>query len=271
MRDYKYQTNVNNLFYIKKMMLHYDFVGCILSLPQNCVSLFLHYIIRMIGKMWKICKWAGVVIVLFLVTSIKEVIIYRVVNPRFTLLMVKRSFQGVDTHSRKWIPFEQIPQSIIDAVVASEDNNFAKHNGFEISQLKEAYQQNQKGKRIRGASTITQQTCKNVFLWEKRSYVRKAFEAWFTVWVEVIWSKKRIMEVYLNVIEMGKGIYGIEAASQVYFHHPATQMTREEAALLAAALPSPQKRNPAKPSAYMRQRQQQILSLMRKIGKTELN
>jgi monofunctional biosynthetic peptidoglycan transglycosylase len=204
------------------------------------------------------------------VTSVNEVIIYRFVNPPFTLLMVKRSLQGVEKRDRKWIPFEQIPQSIIDAVVASEDNNFAIHNGFEMAQLKEAFQNNKKGKRIRGASTISQQMCKNVFLWEKRSYTRKALEAWFTAWVELTWSKKRIMEVYLNVIEMGPGIYGIEAASQTYFRHPATKLSREEAALIAAALPSPRKRNPAKPSTYMLQRQAQILKIMRQIGTIKL-
>jgi monofunctional biosynthetic peptidoglycan transglycosylase len=112
--------------------------------------------------------------------------------------------------------------------------------------------------------------CKNVFLWEKRSYTRKALEAWFTAWVELTWSKKRIMEVYLNVIEMGPGIYGIEAASQTYFRHPATKLSREEAALIAAALPSPRKRNPAKPSTYMLQRQTQILKIMRQIGTIKL-
>jgi monofunctional biosynthetic peptidoglycan transglycosylase len=183
--------------------------------------------------------------------------------------MVKRSLHGVEKRERKWVSFKQIPQSIMDAVVASEDNNFVTHNGFEIKQLKEAYQNNKKGKRIRGASTITQQMCKNVFLWEKRSYTRKALEAWFTVWVEWIWSKERIMEVYLNVIEMGPGIYGIEAASQHYFRHSAAKLSREEAALIAAALPSPRKRNPAKPSAYMLQRQAQILKLMRQNGEVK--
>jgi monofunctional biosynthetic peptidoglycan transglycosylase len=216
-------------------------------------------------------RWTAIVTVMLAVMSVNEVIIYRLINPPVTLLMVKRSLHGVEMRNRKWVPFKQIPQSIIDAVVASEDNNFAIHNGFEIKQLKEAYQNNKKGKRIRGASTITQQMCKNVFLWEKRSYTRKALEAWFTVWVELTWSKERIMEVYLNVIEMGPGIYGIEAASQTYFRHPATKLSREEAALIAAALPSPRKRNPAKPSAYMLQRQAQILKLMRQIGEVQLN
>ncbi|MDR3095239.1 MAG: monofunctional biosynthetic peptidoglycan transglycosylase [Bacteroidales bacterium] len=220
-------------------------------------------------RLCALCRWTAIVIVILAVMSVSGVIYYRLVNPTVTLLMVKRSLHGVEKRERKWVSFKQIPQSIMDAVVASEDNNFVTHNGFEIKQLKEAYQNNKKGKRIRGASTITQQMCKNVFLWEKRSYTRKALEAWFTVWVEWIWSKERIMEVYLNVIEMGPGIYGIEAASQHYFRHSAAKLSREEAALIAAALPSPRKRNPAKPSAYMLQRQAQILKLMRQNGEVK--
>ncbi|MDR1666482.1 MAG: monofunctional biosynthetic peptidoglycan transglycosylase [Bacteroidales bacterium] len=220
-------------------------------------------------KTW--LRWAGIILLVLVLYSVTTVAIYRWLNPPFTLLMLSRSIEGVKSVDRKWLPFDQIPQSMIDAVVASEDNNFAVHYGFEFSQMKAAFRENKKGKRIRGASTITQQMCKNVFLWEKRSYFRKALEAWFTVWVELIWSKERIMEVYLNVIEMGNGIYGIEAASQSYYRHPAARLTREEAAMITAALPSPRKRNPARPTAYLIRRQAQILSLMDKIGKVKLS
>ena len=125
-------------------------------------------------------------------------------------------------------------------------------------------------RRKRGASTISQQTAKNIFLWPARTYLRKGFEVYFTLLIEVFWSKKRIMEVYLNMIEMGPGIYGAEAATQYYFHKPASKLTKGEAALIAISLPNPRKRNPAKPTSYMLMRQQNILSLMRKIGKIEL-
>ncbi len=219
----------------------------------------------------KILKWTGIVILSLITFSLLEVIVYRFVNPPITLLMIGRSMDGVKPQAkREWVSIEQIPQTMIDAVVASEDNKFATHHGFDFSEMREAHEQNQKGKRLRGASTITQQMCKNVFLWNGRSYLRKGLEAWYTVWVELLWSKRRIMEVYLNVIEMGEGIYGIGAAAKVYYHKPASRLSREEAAMIAAILPSPRKRNPTKPGDYTKQRQQQILDLMNKIGKVTL-
>ncbi|MDR1864260.1 MAG: monofunctional biosynthetic peptidoglycan transglycosylase [Bacteroidales bacterium] len=219
----------------------------------------------------KVIKWTGWSIAAGVVFSILLTLTYRFVNPPCTLLMLHRSIGGVKQQAeKKWTPFDRIPQCMIDAAVAGEDNKFAVHCGFDFDALRDAYRHNKTGKRIRGASTITQQMCKNVFLWESRSYVRKALEAWFTVLVELLWSKQRIMEVYLNVIEMGKGIYGIGAAAQFYYRHPAEKLSREEAAMIAVILPSPVKRNPRAPTAYMLQRQQQILSLMRKIGKVEL-
>ncbi len=219
----------------------------------------------------KILKWTGIVVLAFMAISILTVIAYRFINPPITPLMISRSLEGVKPRAkRQWVPFEQIPQSMVEAVVASEDNKFIKHHGFDFGEMREAYQQNKKGKRLRGASTITQQMCKNVFLWNGRSYIRKGLEAWFTVWVELLWSKQRIMEVYLNVIEMGNGIYGIGATSQTYYHKPASRLSREETAMIATILPSPQKRNPAKPTEYMWRRQQQILDLMNKIGPVKL-
>ncbi len=203
--------------------------------------------------------------------SFMSVITYRFINPPATPLMVIRLTEGVKCRAeQQWIPYEQIPQSMIDAVVASEDNKFAEHHGFDFGEMRDAYFQNRKGKRLRGASTITQQMCKNVFLWNDRSYLRKGLEAWFTLWVELLWSKQRIMEVYLNVIEMGNGVYGIGAAAKIYYGKPAPRLSREEAAMIAAALPSPRKRNPSKPTEYMRQRQQQILNLMDKVGTVKL-
>ena len=136
------------------------------------------------------------------------------------------------------------------------------HHRFDREQIRKAMDEAEKGRRRRGASTISQQTAKNVFLWPNKTYFRKALEAYFTVLIELIWGKERIMEVYLNSIEMGKGIYGIEAASRTYFSKSAIELTRGEAALIAASLPNPRKQNPDNPSAYMLQRQSEILSLI---------
>lgn len=154
---------------------------------------------------------------------------------------------------------------MIQAVVAAEDNRFLEHWGIDVEAIEKAVEHNKRHRRKHGASTITQQTAKNVFLWPARTYTRKALEFYFTTMIELTWSKKRIMEVYLNVIEMGDGIYGAEAAAQKYFHKPASKLTRGEAALIAAALPNPRKRNPAAPSDYLWRRQARILDLMNKI------
>lgn len=156
------------------------------------------------------------------------------------------------------------------AAIAAEDNNFPTHYGFDFEAIEKAQKYNKHGKRIRGASTITQQTCKNAYLWLGRNYVRKGLEMYYTFLVETVWSKKRIMEVYLNSIEMGDGIFGIEAASRVYFKKPASQLTKAEAAIIAASFPNPRKRNPAAPSGYLLNRQQLVLSLMNKLEKIDL-
>jgi monofunctional biosynthetic peptidoglycan transglycosylase len=159
---------------------------------------------------------------------------------------------------------------MIQAVIASEDNRFTNHFGIDIQAVQKAVDYNKKHRRKRGASTITQQVAKNVFLWPARTYIRKGFELYFTVIIEAIWSKKRIMVVYLNVMETGNGLYGVEAAAQKYFHKSAAKLTTSQAALIAASLPNPRVRNPAKPSDYMIRRQARIMSLMRKIGKQEV-
>jgi len=170
----------------------------------------------------------------------------------------------------KWVPLSKIAQPLVQAVVASEDNLFLEHNGFDFNQIEKALDEAEKGKRVRGASTISQQTAKNVFLWPGKSYIRKGLEAYFTVLIELIWRKERIMEVYLNSIEMGNGIYGAEAVAKAHFGKEAYELSRDEAALIAATLPNPIRFNSAKPSSYMRQRQYQILSLMSKLAKIEM-
>jgi len=162
---------------------------------------------------------------------------------------------------KKWVPIEQISPNVVKAVMASEDDLFLQHNGFLIDAIIKAKEHNRKGKSIRGGSTISQQTAKNVFLWPKRSYFRKGLEAYFTLLIEFFWDKRRIMEVYLNVIEMGDGIYGIEAASQAYFKRSAARLTREQAALIAVCLPNPRRFSPVNPSRFILQRHRQILRL----------
>lgn len=219
-------------------------------------------LVRWIGRfVFKIALW-------FFGLSIGLVILYRFLPVPITPMMVIRLFeQAVDSKKemrlyKDWESIENISRHAPQAVVAAEDQKFLDHHGFDLEAMKKAWENNKKGKRIKGASTITQQTVKNVFLWPSRSYIRKGLEAYFTVLVELVWSKERILEVYLNVIEMGDGIYGIEAAAQTFFKKPAANLTRGQAALIAAVLPNPRRWNPAKPTAYIQGRQTWILRQM---------
>jgi monofunctional biosynthetic peptidoglycan transglycosylase len=152
------------------------------------------------------------------------------------------------------------------AVIAAEDQMFPVHHGFDYEAIQKAIDHNESGKRIRGASTLTQQTAKNLFLWSGRTWIRKGLEAYFTVLLETFWSKRRILETYLNIAEFGDGIYGVEAASQHYFHKPAARLSSEEAALLAAILPNPRRYSVNKPGPYVRERQQSILTQIGQLG-----
>lgn len=172
---------------------------------------------------------------------------------------------------RDYVRIDQISPHLVNAVVASEDGNFMRHKGFEVKQMKAAYRENQQGRRIRGGSTISMQTAKNAFLPHKRSMLRKGAEAYFTVLIEKVWGKKRIMEVYLNIIEFGDGIYGCEAASQHYFGHSAETLTRNEAAQLAVTLPSPLKRNPATKTPFFRKQTAVIQSRAASYGHVNLD
>lgn len=186
--------------------------------------------------------------------------------------LLEQSMDGQSLKLKKhWVSIDEISPDLPLALVASEDNRFMTHHGFDLDAIEKAKEYNEKkhGKKVRGASTISQQTAKNVFLWPQRSWIRKGFEVYFTVLIEFLWGKKRIMEVYLNVAETGKGIYGAEAAAQTYFGKPASRLTRGEAALIAASIPSPLKSNPASPTVYLISRQQWILWNMGNIGKIE--
>jgi len=218
----------------------------------------------------RILRWVRNLVVAFFVVSIGWTILAGFLPVLVTPLMLIRSVEAVfdgkkPKNSKEWVPIEKISPHMAQAVIASEDNLFMEHNGFSIDDIKKAIQHNQKGKRLRGGSTISQQTAKNVFLWNKRSYVRKGLEAYFTVLIELFWSKKRIMEVYLNVIEMGDGIYGTQAAAMEYFGKDASKLTRRQAAAIAVCLPNPRKFSPVNPSSYIRRRTSAIVSLMNKL------
>lgn len=210
-------------------------------------------------------------LILFFGSSLFFTVLYRFVPPPVTPLMLIRKFETRKDNKKTsidkdWTKLEDISPYLITAVIASEDNNFREHFGFDFDAIRKVSEYNKKGKRIKGASTISQQTAKNVFLWPARSWLRKGMEAYFTVLIEVFWSKKRIIEVYLNVIEMGDGIYGAEAASRHYFEKPAKKLNPGEAALIAAVLPNPRKWNPANPTPYISKKANWILNRIDKLG-----
>ncbi len=210
----------------------------------------------------------------FFIGSVALTIIYRFVPPPFTYLMIQRlveqKMDGEGLKLRKdWVSIGEMSPYLVRAVIASEDQHFNEHWGFDIEALQKAYQHNRKSKKVKGGSTISQQVAKNVFLWPGRSYFRKGLEAYFTILIEITWSKKRIMEIYLNEIEMGDGIYGAEAAAKKYFRKPAKDLSKRESALIAAVLPNPIRWTPVHPNAYIQRRQYRILRAMRYVGKPE--
>jgi monofunctional biosynthetic peptidoglycan transglycosylase len=186
-----------------------------------------------------------------LVVSLVWTIALRFLPAPFTLLMVSESLFEGQTIRQTWVPLERISPNLVRAVIASEDDGFCRHYGFDFDQLQDAIRKAGRGERLRGASTISQQTAKNVFLWPGRSYVRKGLEAYFTVLIETLWPKRRIMEVYLNVIEWGPGIFGAEAASRHWFGKSARNLTAMEAARLAAILPNPNRYRANPPGPYV--------------------
>ena len=227
----------------------------------------------MLKKIWTFI-WKAVVF--FFVSSILAVIVFRFIPVPFTILMLQRCVeQKIDGKpvvlQKQWEPLDKISNNLQLAVVASEDQNFLEHHGFDFGAIEKAvkYNEKQHGKKhphMRGASTISQQCAKNAFLFPSRNFIRKGLEVYFTVLIELFWSKERIMEVYLNVIEMGKGIYGAEAASEYYFHKHAKDLSASEAALIAAILPDPLKWSASNPSPYVAGRSAAIQNQMRLFG-----
>jgi monofunctional glycosyltransferase len=207
----------------------------------------------------KLRKWF---IILF-VAQLVYIVLLRWINPPITITQLTNWIEG-NGLKRDYIKFEDMSPNIRLAVMASEDQLFPDHNGFDLKSIQKALTSNSK-KRIRGASTISQQVAKNVFLWQGRGWVRKGLEAYFTFMIELVWSKQRILEIYLNVSEMGKGIFGIEAAAQKNFKKPAKKLTRTEAAMIAACLPNPKKYSVQPPSNYINRRYPWILTQMQNL------
>lgn len=189
------------------------------------------------GVLGLIRKWLFRILLGFIIISILWVLALKWINPGTTLLMKSRSAES--TIKKEWVSLENISQNMQLAVICGEDQNYCQHWGFDVKAIKAAAEHNLKGGKKRGASTISQQTAKNVFLWEGRSWIRKGLEVWFTGLIELIWGKERIMEVYLNVIETGEGLFGVEAAAQTYYRKSASQLKKYEAAQIAGLLPCP--------------------------------
>ncbi len=207
-------------------------------------------------------RWIKRIVIALFLLQLFYIIILRWINPPVTLTQLSSLFSG-DGLKRDYVDGDQISYNIKLAVISSEDQIFPDHGGFDWKSIDKAMKHNEKKpKRVKGASTISQQTAKNVFLWQGRSWIRKGLEVYFTKMIEWIWGKKRILEVYLNVIEMGKGIYGAEAAAQAYFKKPASKLTRREAAQVAACLPNPKKYSVKPLSGYVSKRSGWIMRQM---------
>ena len=212
----------------------------------------------MVNKPGRLTGWLGLALIALVVVPLAQVGIYRFVPAPITILMIERLFEGKGLR-HDWRPIRQISPHLVETVIAAEDSGFCAHNGFDFEAMQKAAEANARhpGK-IRGGSTISQQTAKNVFLWPGRDYVRKGLEAGYTVLIEALWGKRRIMEMYLNSIEWGPGVYGAEAASQAYFHVSADHLSTDQASRLAAILPSPLKWKPVKPGRYVAKRSAKI-------------
>lgn len=196
------------------------------------------------------CLWRLVQLLLGLaLLSVAWVAAYRVIDPPLTFLIVRDRLQGIEVR-REPVPLSAISPALPRAVIAAEDSRFCSHRGFDVDAIADAMEANREGRRLRGASTISQQVAKNAFLWPGRTWLRKGLEAWFTVWLELLWPKARVMEVYLSLAEWDRGVHGAEAASRRYFGKPAARLTRGEAARLAAILPSPIARDAANPGRF---------------------
>jgi len=218
----------------------------------------------------RLVRWAVHIFLALAAASVLAVIAFRWLPVPTTAFMIGERLAakaGPRLDQRHdWVPWPRISPHAAVAVIAAEDQMFLFHDGFDFAQIEKAMSDAERGKRLRGASTISQQVAKNLFLWPGQSWVRKGFEAWFTVWIELLWPKRRILEVYLNSAQFGRGIWGVEAASRAYFGKDAARLFQHEAALLAAVLPSPTRYRVLNPGPYVRQRQVWILGQMNGLG-----
>jgi len=219
--------------------------------------------------LWRVLQ----VVVAFVLASVVATLLLRWVPPFFSALMFERHVSALVggqpyNPQYEWVSWSKIAPTAPLAVIASEDQRFAEHHGFDFESIQDAMDDAERGHRLRGASTISQQVAKNMFLWPGRNFVRKGLEAYFTVLVEALWPKRRILEVYLNVAEFGDGLFGVEAASQRYFRKPAARLSADEAALLAAVLPNPHRLRAGRPSGYVQERRDWILRQMDRLGGT---
>lgn len=216
----------------------------------------------------KLFKFIFKFLLIFVGITVLWVLVYKFVPVPYTPLMAIRSFEGDKKYQTRheWVPIEEISLYLQLAVICSEDQTFLNHSGFDRKAIEKALENNEKGKKIRGGSTISQQTAKNAFLWPKRTWFRKGLEAYFTLLIETLWSKERILEVYLNSIEMGNGVFGAEAASQYWFNKHAKNLSSHNAAAIAAILPSPQRYSANPPGIYVAKQTEWILRQMRYYG-----
>jgi monofunctional biosynthetic peptidoglycan transglycosylase len=227
----------------------------------------------LVGRLLRAIAWLVGICIL---ASILAVLLLRWIDPPYTAFMAEAQITAwLERDSnymfrRQWAYLSQISPNLPLAVVASEDQKFPEHWGFDVEAIEKAYALNQHSHKVRGASTISQQVAKNLFLWSGRSYFRKGLEAYFTVLIEALWPKRRILEIYLNIAEFGHGTYGAEAAAERYFHKSASRLTRADAAVLAAVLPNPQRYSAAAPSHYVQQRREWILGQMQALGGPEM-
>ena len=222
-------------------------------------------------KIFNFFKWILKLSILFFVISVLLVFSMRWINPITSSIMIQRQITGLfdgefELVKYHWVDYDDVSKFMPIAIVAAEDQNFPKHFGFDFKQIEKALKENKRGRRVRGASTITQQVAKNLFLWEGKSFVRKGVEAYFTLLIELLWDKKRILEVHMNIAEMGDKIFGVGTASVAYFKKPAAKLTISQAALLAAILPNPKKYSAVKPSGYVRGRQSWIVRQINSLG-----
>jgi monofunctional biosynthetic peptidoglycan transglycosylase len=212
---------------------------------------------------------------LVLILTIGPVLMLRWVDPPTTAFIVRERLSAGEpgkprSVQYRWIDWQQISPHIKVAVIAAEDQKFPTHHGFDIESINDALEDRERGRRVRGASTLSQQVAKNLFLWSGQSWIRKGLEAYFTLLIETLWPKQRILEMYVNIAEFGSGVFGVGAAADVYFKKPAARLNAADAALLAAVLPSPKRMKVASPSRYVRSRQRWILGQMRGLGGVSL-